>query len=98
MNAFLQIPDTYQEYMHAITMNDNDPDTVGSITEGSMPLLPVLLHASSDPAVASLLGLYAYLNDQQPVRDIRIVGYMPFFEEGNLAILFEQFKEITMLN
>jgi hypothetical protein len=96
--GFLQSQDTFRESIQSVKLNDNNPDTPGSVTEGSMPLLPVLLHSAADPAVASLLGLYIQLAQQQTIRDIRIVAHAPFFERDNLEILYQEFKEVTEQN
>jgi hypothetical protein len=95
---FLQSPDTFRESIQTVMLNDNNPDTPGSVTEGNMPLLLVLLHSAADPAVASLLGLYIHLEQQQTIRDYRIVAHAPFFEKDNLEILYQEFKEITEQN
>ncbi len=99
LQSVLSIKNTFKMFQQKLTLDDNNPAPPpaeeNKLSQSKIPILPAILQASVDPALASLLGLYSQLDPEIDKRDIKIEARMPFFDYENLQFLENFLKEIS---
>jgi len=93
--TLLDATNTFDMYNEPVVMET--PPGPGSLGLARISMITAMLQSAIDPAVASLIGLYAHYPEQNSERDIRIVAKLPFFESENLDELHEKFKKFCTL-
>lgn len=84
--------DTYQLFRLAAELAVENPADQQTFPNLQMPVLASLIQAAVDPAMANILGLYAWgkADVLPPKRDYKVEAYLPFFNQDNLVRLQDQ--------
>ncbi|MEJ7736996.1 MAG: hypothetical protein WKF97_06180 [Chitinophagaceae bacterium] len=92
----LACENTYDMFSSAIDMPEEGQDAAVTNNKATMPVLPALISAAMDPAVASLVGLYHHTTENISGKDVKAEAIFPFFEPENLSSLANQLKLLAI--
>lgn len=89
--------DTYQMSRFAADLGTENPADQQTFPNIQLPVLASLIHSATDPAMANILGLYAWEKPSlfPPKRDYKVEAHLPFFHADNLVKLRDQVLAIA---
>jgi len=95
VQAMLTAGNTYDMYTSAKVYKEESVSDQHEPSTMHIPVMAGLMQAGIDPVMARILGLYAFIAWQAPIRrDFKVEAFFPFFTDENLDALDSELAQI----